>query len=318
VLSVTLEGVTKKGIAALAKLKHLQQFLYEDIFFRDEVECEYFAMCLRLLPNLLISNAGVKIELERNIGILGCSGDGYPFGCWQKIQVALRQLVVSHMSNMPENLSLPDLKTLHLYKPGPNFSLQGFSSVTELALQNLKQQLFEQILASIGHQLQALAVAVTDTLRLDGVFRMCPNLHKFFLWNFPKFISLSDSLGQLSRLVEFGFAFKAELCEREIDGEYRFQPMHLLQMLTAVPNLRVLRMKNYFFNELEFELISEALEQNSILQNLEQFHFKMELSVADNLQSHVISGVAASNQVLRSLIDHCPKLVTCAVKLNNW
>jgi hypothetical protein len=55
VLSMMLyRPITSKGIGALAKLEHLQQFLYRDKY--DLEESRYFRLCLKLLPKLGVSH----------------------------------------------------------------------------------------------------------------------------------------------------------------------------------------------------------------------------------------------------------------------
>jgi hypothetical protein len=58
----------------------------------------------------------------------------------------------------------------------------------------------------------------------------------------------------------------------------------------------------------------ESLEQGLILQNLEQLHFNNVFTSFDD-ESQCILDIAASNWMLRSLIDHCPKLSTVALKI---
>jgi hypothetical protein len=93
----------------------------------------------------------------------------------------------------------------------------------------------------------------------------------------------------------------------------RFQPEHLLQILRAVPNLRVWRINDYWFDEQESALICEALAQKSILRNLAELYLTNEefSFIGDVIPSNdeVPSSIQeAANKVLRSLIDHCPRL----------
>jgi hypothetical protein len=305
---VTLDGVTIKGIDALAKLEHLEEFL----FHHDEHDTEdykFFWLCLHRLPRLRVSGLNFQIKLEPN----KCFTDfaSKAFHTLKKplpSPLALRQLVLGSSSVMPVGVVLPNLETLYLINPGFNFSLLGLSSVTELGLEDLNRQLFEQILSSIGHQLLSLAVSVQDSLFVDRVFQMCPKLQKFNITDLAEtFVGLYEPLKKLKFLVEFGFGVK---CFRT---RSRFQPEHLLQILRAVPNLLVWRVKNYFFDKPECELISEALKKNSILRNLEQFS----ILASDSKTAEEKGEMEAADIVLRSLIDHCPKLSKVKVEISD-
>jgi hypothetical protein len=310
--------VSSKGIAALAKLEHLEEFLYHhdqvDIY---EDSSNAFYLCLKRMADLKVSGLRVKIDLKTDRLLTGFASSAF-----ERLkkplptnQLALRELVLKRASEMPVGVVLPDLKTLYLISPGRHFSLLGLLSLTELGLEEVKQQLFEQILTSIGHQLLSLAVSVKDTLYVDRVFQMCPKLQKLFITDLPRtFFGLNEPLGEHECLVEFGFAkkhFKSQLSH--------FEPEHLLQILQAMPNLSVWRIRNYFFSMPECKLISEALEKSEILQNLELFNMVNNV-VGDDENSDdddsVATSLKADNKVLRSLIDHCPKLSTVELKMS--
>jgi hypothetical protein len=304
VLSVTLHGVPIKGIGALAKLEHLQKFLFHHDK-NDIADYANFFWCLQWLPRLQVSGLNFEIQLEPNKCLTEFAARAF-----ERLKkhlpsaLALSKLVLKKASEIPVGVVLPKLKTLYVIKPGPNFSLLGLLSLTELALVGLNQHQFEKILASIGHQLVSLAVSVWDTLYVDRVFKLCPKLQKFFITNLAgAFVGLNEPLKKRKSLLEFGFGVKC------IRTGSRFQPDQLLQILQALPNLRVWQVKNYLFDEQECQLISEALEKNSILQNLVKF--SNIVSEVDNLEDN--GELEPVNKVLRSLIDHCPKL--SAVKI---
>jgi hypothetical protein len=314
-----LEDVSSKGIAALAKLEHLEEFLYH----HNEVDrygesSNAFHLCLKLMADLRVSGLRVKIDLKTDRLLTGFASSAFERLMRKPLptnQLALRELVLKRASEMPVGVVLPDLKTLYLISPGRHFSLLGLLSLTELGLEEVKQQQFEQILTSIGHQLLSLAVHVKDTLYVDAVFRMCPELQKLYITDRPRnFIGLNEPMEDHKCLVEFGFAkkhFKSQLSS--------FEPKHLLQILKAMPNLSVWRIRNYFFSMPECKLISEALEKNEILRNLELFNMVNKV-VGDDENSDdddsVATSLKADNKVLRSLIDHCPKLSTVELKMS--
>jgi hypothetical protein len=297
------EAESSKCIAALAKLEHLQQFVYHHTEIDDHQDHQYFGYCLRLMPRLTVSGMRIKIqlvpdELLTSFATLAFENLNGPL---PTSQLALRQLCLVRSSEMPVGVALPDLETLYLIKPGPSFSLLGFSSLTELGLEEMNLQLFEQILDSIGHQLLSLAVSVRDTLFVDRVFRMCPKLQKFYITDLPV-----DFVGQLvpieaqKCLTEFGFG------EKDFQIRCRFQPEHLLQLLQALPNLQVWSMRIYLFSKQECTLISKALEQKSILQYLQQFHHLA--NAYDDDEDVSVDDMEYSDLVVQCMIDHCPNL----------
>jgi len=209
---------------------------------------------------------------------------------------------------MPVGVALPQLQTLYLYSPNKDFKLGvGLSALTELCLQYLKQQLLEQILSSVGHQLIKLSVLMLDTLFLDRVFCFCPKLEVFLVSGLPDgFIGLEAALRpcSLSCLSEFGLVVQKR-------GNH-LMPGHLLQVLRAASKLRVLRLKFSEHDEQLDRVTGGALEEHSVLQNLEQLFFVCELDRADyyfgdlRLQQNQLE--MNLHALLCSIIDNCPKL----------
>jgi hypothetical protein len=311
-------GVSARGIADLAKLEHLQQFLFvEDNHDYELRHIRVFRLCLKLLPGLWFCGKMIKIELHNTV----TTYDRGPFYGLQRpwpSALALRQLLLRFPTRMPVGVELPNLETLYVHHPRASFSLLGLSSLTKLALDRLmgREQL-EQILGSVGHQLTSLAASTMDTLFVDRVFSMCPNLQHFFITSMPPdFIGLNEPLpNDLQSLVEFGIAEMPYSRPRS-----RFQPDHLLQILRALPNLSVLRFTDYWFDEHDSALICEALAKKGILRNLaelyltnEEFAFAGVIPRNDE-EVQPPSIQEAANKVLRSLIDHCPRLSTVKLK----
>jgi hypothetical protein len=313
--------VTEEGIAALAQLEHLQQFLYvEDRHDFQVIDTKVFGLCMKLLPGLWFSGKMITISLKHIAWYCG-TVDADPFYRLEQpwpSALALRQLIVRYPSDMPM-VSLPNLETLFVIRPGPSFSLLGLPSLTELGVDGVvHRQELEQLLGSVGHQLTSLSVYVWDTLFVDRVLQMCPCLQKLFILELPhRFIGLDGPLTDDHQcLTELGFTARL----REMRLSTRFQPKHLLQILRAVPNLRVWRTNDYWFDEQESALICEALAQKSILQNLAELHVTNKEFAFVGVRPRDFDRVPlsfqeAANKVLRCLIDHCPRLST--VKLNS-
>jgi hypothetical protein len=308
--------VTSRGIAALAKLPHLQELLYCNHFhdthpFIDTTKRleEFFRMCVRLLPWLQVSGARILFDLytEHFPTDMIC-------GAFRKLkgrlpsQLGLRQLVLEAVSILPVGVALPNLQTLYLLEPNENFRLMGtpLTSLTELVLKSIPQAPFEQILGQIGHQLRKLAVSVSmdDNLILDRVFRMCPKLQDFQVPDvFCKFIGIREPLDDcnLSCLTDLGF------CDESCDISVKTND--LLQILQAAPNLRVLYLNNILFCENGGTEICKALEQKSILQNLEEFYFHYEWSELYGVDPEsVLQTKKNCFAVFQCMVLLCPKL----------
>lgn len=302
------DSVTSEGISTLDRLANLEEFLYDQYYRSDEVylkKQKHFAMCLQVLPRIHVSCSRTKIHLSYQDYQL-CD---HVWKAFEQLQgrlpsrLGLRQLNFNEPSRMPMGVALPNLQTLTLINPAENFQLgSGLESVTELGLHGVSQQLLEQILGQIGHQLQKLAVYVWDILLLDRVFRMCPNLQSFFISDCPVInLGIETSVPPMSCLTELVLT-KSPFDNRDWAA---LESDHLLQVLRAAPNLSILRMSSIdIFGEQAFEDFSEALEQHTILQQLETLGFYYDWLSGDE------ESVKWTCSVLRSMIKHCPKLTT--------
>jgi hypothetical protein len=317
VLSLTLGTQTSSdGIASLATLQHLQEFTYHETdtpWNREKANGnkKFFAMCLQLLPRLRVSCSAVEIELELDNFLSDFASKAFRDlqGLLPSV-LRLRTLALHNASEMPVDVALPELSTLTLVTPQATFQLgYGFSSVTELSLQGVRVPLLERILARLGRQLRKLSVLVWDTLFVDRVFRMCPELQVFYISQYPTHIvGLEAPLGHLalSCLTEFGFVVQSDQCCSAVRTD------HLLQMLRAAPNLHVLHLKNVFFCDKDDEDIGWALEQRSILQNLEKlccFYEWPELPITDEK----IEVMESTYTVIYNIIVNCQKLFSLVV-----
>ena len=219
---------------------------------------------------------------------------------------------------MPVGIALPNLETLFMYQPTHDFQLGTGSlpSLTELSFGQTDQIPMEKILSVIGHQLRKLSVKVSDTLHLDTVFRMCPNLQVLYVPECPV-----DYIGLKDELLNCNLRSLTELCFVEgYDDHDRtlVKPDHLLQILQAAPNLQIFQMHTPIFSEQDGKDFRLALEQHLILQKLQQFTFSYDLpeTDADKLSANI------GRSVINSIISLCPRLSTVNVKNNelkfNW
>jgi hypothetical protein len=322
VLSVTLaHSVSADGIAALADLQHLEEFLYHEkdtsIDRKKPIRNqEFFAMCVQLLPRLRISCSRVDIELEFDNFLSDFASKAFrELQFHMPSPLGLRQLALHDALEMPLGVALPDLMSLTLVTPDVTFQLtmsSWLASLTELSLQGVRLQMLEEILTRIGSQLRKLSVLVWDTLFVDRVFRLCPDLRVFYISQFPTyFVGLEAPLPglSLSHLTEFGFVMQNDECCSCLSTD------HLLQILRAAPNLRVFRFKNVLFCDQDDDEISMALEQRSILQNLEKlscFYEWPEVEIANENMEFM----ECAYSVIYSIIINCPKLTS--VEVDCW
>jgi hypothetical protein len=310
-------SVTRDGVGALAKLKHLQQFLFvgEKHNFQYE-DNKVLQMCVELLPGLLFS--GRMINITHTLTNEDAEPGADPFSRLRHpwpAALALRQLHLTSPTQMPVGVVLPNLETLNVIHPQASFSLLGLLSLTKLALDRvLRREHLEELLRSVGHQLTTLAVSTVDTLFVDRVFYLCPLLQQFFIPTMPlHYIGVDEPLRMKDHecLVEWGFTFRPD----EDQLESRLRPDHLLQILRAVPNLRVWRITDYWFDEQDSALICDALAQKSILRNLAEFYVThasttLRQILTEDFEDVPLSIQVATDKVMHCLIDHCPTLVT--------
>jgi len=224
-----------------------------------------------------------------------------------RTHLGLRQLALHGASELPRGVALPDLQTLYLILPKNNFYFSTWiSTISELGLHGVRRQLLDRILQQIGHQLLKLSVLVWDTLVLDRLFQMCPNLQIFYISQFPAFyLGLDEPMMDtvsLTGLTELGMVM-----QDEVDDCSRFESGHLLQLLRAASNLRVLHLKNFFFSVEEEEEIGEALEQHLVLQNLQRLSCLYD-SIDPQLDAETLEFMECSYSVVRNIIQHCPQL----------
>jgi hypothetical protein len=319
-----------EGIAALGQLDHLQQFLYGQmrgrspkvISLSNRADQRFFTMVLLVLPRLWVSCTNTTISLAVDDPIIHRP---YAWEAFQELQgqlpsrLGLRQLTLYEASGMPVGVALPDLTTLKLHRPLKNFRLgSGLKSVTELSLLSIGRKLCERILGHLGHQLDKLSVWVRDTLLVDRLFGLCPKLQVFYLTGFPlDALSVEDveMLPTMSFLTEMGF----HLEEAEDEESAQFEAGLLLRVLQAAPNLQKLHLLQMSVQGPQEEReICEALQQNSILQQLHTLFYASELAKWDfwdkEDEGRYQERLRMTHSVLHNMILHCPKLITYV----NW
>lgn len=317
VLDVALgRDVTSSGIAALAKLEFLQEFLYQTHSYRrserlyswqlpekNQSMIDLYSLCLQLLPGLQISGARLKFQLHKDIP---------SYLCWNEhrqrlpTQLGLRQLALKDLSRMPVQLALPNLETL--FVQSTHFNLDAnYPSLTELVLEDISSSCLKKILRSVGNQLLKLSIITMSggVLKLHRVLRMCPNL---------QVLHIIDTKMAKINLVDCTMRGILELAITiPFDDRPVFNADCLLPILQAAPDLLILNLKNvYYFSEHDVtDAFSRALEQHTILQKLEKLFVHFDWPDDHESYEQRLLDVPLKNNcfsVIRSMILLCPKL----------
>jgi hypothetical protein len=309
--------VSSEAIATLASLEHLQEFLYFRSHMANQPALstrnkELYSLCLQLLPRLQISCSSIKIEQECDFYQAESSWKSF-----QDLQgrlprrLGLRQLTLHDADEMPVGVALPHLTTLRLIVPREHFRLGcHFARLRELGLISVKQQLLQNILEEVGRQLLKLSVSVLDVLHVDNVFHLCPKLQTFCVFGFPLYmmgVSAPEDDYTLATLTELRLVM-----QNDGDWNSSMQHDHLLLVLRALPNLRVLRLKNVVFDQHDELLFGAALKKGELLQHLETLSCCYEW-LNEQVQMRMRGLLQTSHAVFCHVLDNCPEL--CDVKV---
>jgi hypothetical protein len=118
----------------------------------------------------------------------------------------------------------------------------------------------------VGRQLLKLSVSTSDAeLEVDSVLRMCPKLQTLSVFaGYPPSFVVERPFAPPPSLTELRLVMK-------IDGTSSLQRDNLLPLLRALPNLRVLRLKNFVFEQQDDALFGDALKRGELLQQLHTF-----------------------------------------------
>jgi hypothetical protein len=206
-----LDGVSRRGILAVRKLKSLEEFH----FTAYHEEAPVMRQCLKLLPHLH------KLFLSTL----------YDFDPPYSLQ--LRELHINNIYDVSEHIEMPELKVLDLCAPLKMHRLfaGGFPKLSKLYLEETDQDDLLQVLGHIGQQLQTLSFTTTYDgmqLRLDSVLDACPNVSDLYVCSDSSEIRLSQlQQDTLKQLQNVRLAFWA--------GEKFLPSGLLLQMLRLSP-----------------------------------------------------------------------------------
>jgi len=201
------------------------------------------------------------------------------------------------VSSLPDGIELPNLTSLQLCRPSLDFQCDSrFTKVSELGLSEVSKDSCVQVLTQIGRQLKILRVDVVDTLEVDEILRLSPNLKHLALVGGPKSLKVatqvdSNTLRRL-KVLELRFSRDYNEYNDEVSADV------LLELLRA-PELRKLVLVCRFPKRLE-----NAAEMIGLLQH-QKILQKLECVV---LEGTAQSG-AFSDLLLNSMTVNCPNLI---------
>jgi hypothetical protein len=305
------ESVSEKGFKALSNLQHFEEFIFcsMDLMYckarinADDVYKKNLHLCIQHLPKLRIIGERIDCQDPSQPVILGQVTTEQLLRMNKPLTLGLQEATLSQVSSIPAGISLPNLKTLLLLKPSRNFHCDSrLSTVTELCLHGVSMATCLKILDQIGRQLKKLILYVTDTMFVDKILSLSPNLEHFAVVRSPTRLKVASCINPvtLQRLEVLELLMRRPSVEYVIDSEV------MLQLLQA-PNLRQLEMRLVTMQQREAEEIVRRLQRGEILQ-------KLESAILQPFHEYHVDNPCKEERdrmdlVTSSMVMHCPKLV---------
>lgn len=317
-----------KGFKALSNLQMLEEFTYfslgdsslcidnmKDFNWSCQLSYETtndvainqvnFGLSLKFLPKLKVSGfkylphhcvPGLKNWLE--IGKLANEE-------LQKLEkpctLGLQELTAC---SLPDGVAFPNLNALHLCSPGPLECDLRWSTISELGLYSVTMDTSVQIFTQIGKQMKELRIDVMDTLALDVVFKLCPNLKHLALLNGPQQLTCESELdpGSLQQLKGLEIWFYEEhhrVKKLEVGAELLLRILQMPELRELVLVCRVPSQQMWYGRMSNgAEEIIDLFEEDKMLQKLEKA----------TLRLYGGSG-KFSKSLKKGMIEYCPKLI---------
>jgi hypothetical protein len=301
------ETVTEKGFKGLSHLQQLEEFIF---FVQQTCHCsscnscrvgprakfyidtKNYTLCIQYLPKLRVAGQRLIHDCRYPCNFYEIS-KVIAHGLLQVEKPCTLGLQEVAISSLPDGIELPNLTSLQLCRINLDFRCDSWlSKVSELGLFGISKDICVQVLTQVGRQLKILRVDVFDTLEVDVILRLSPNLQHLGLVGGPRLLTVAtqvdpDTLRQMNVL------------ELRFDRDYNnaVSADVLLQLLQA-PEIRKLVLVCRFPEKLEnaAEIIG-MLQQHKILQ-------KLECAI---LEGTAQSG-AFSDLLLNHLTVNCPNL----------
>lgn len=264
-----------------------------------------FNLSMQYLPKLRnIGNRAQRIILKPDASIRYCLGKlttKWLLEVHKPRTLALQDITLYKASSIPDGVHLPNLTSLSLLMPSENFLCdQRMTKVYELSITAGTKDAFVRILEQLGQQLKKICVEAYETIPMDQILNLCPNLDMMSYVDRNTLITLEsdinpDTLRQLTELDMSWF-------------QYSLGSEALLQLLQA-PELRILGLNLCTMDQKEIEEIVRRLQQREILQKLEIANFWEPSTWYENVKL----SASQATCLLSNMVLHCPMMVYVTV-----
>lgn len=303
---------TGKGFIALSNLHYLEEFIFfvevdtidlQTQFTRNNINRSNFKHCLQTLPKLHFAGERFNHYLPMTLKNIGLATE-MELQSKKTLTLGLQEATLSRASSIPDGISLPNLTSLHLLEPSRWEVFHWdcrLSSITELGLYEVSMETCINILSQTERRVKKLFLYVKDdTILVDRIFHLCPNLERFSVVLSPRRVNLVSPIepNTLRHLKVLELIMLIDSTEFVVD------PEALMQLLQA-PELRHLELTKITLQQRETDEIVRRLQQGEILQKLEHVILHAWHTSADDLYEVASNRM---NSVLSSMVLCCPKL----------
>ncbi|XP_065342091.1 uncharacterized protein LOC135940900 [Cloeon dipterum] len=298
------ETTSETGIAALAKLQHLQKFYFEDL---DQI-CEeslLYELCFQHLPGLLEVGFAIKRDfmLDYQEAYLCINGHLMAMVLEElekPCQLGLQKMQLVGLPTIPQCVTFPKLKSFFVVNPeGPLTIDDRFSNVSELGLFIMpSMRECYSIFGRLGRQLTKLHLLVRSTIDVSKVLELCPNLSELNIYA-KRLVSSSKLKPEtLSKLRELNVRMSHH-------ASVAVQPGLTLQLLQA-PKLRSVALfsenNKYIIGLEELLAIVEEAKGKKILRRLQI------LKVECDVEEMIPTDREEYGYLFCRLVMNCPRL----------
>jgi hypothetical protein len=293
--------VTKEGVAAVRKLKSLQEFIFTNFTEWNLIEQEnLLGMCYELLPHLhVVAYTPEPFFDNTTIYLLSCLSSEALEEVSKPCTLQLRHLALETLNSVPAHVSLPQVQQLYLVRHprdlNPLFASR-FPSLTELNMHETNNKRLMNIVGhGLGQQLKALRVSFNEkalALQLDKVLDVCPNLSELFVerTEIQSAAELRpDTLGHLRILHS---------------KRVKMQPSLLLQLLRLAPELRAVELQSDILVLADLEELTEMVEEGACLRHLE----RLEVALVPTATNFTEQWQRQLDMLIVSCSTHCEQL----------
>lgn len=168
------------GFEALSKLKHLQQFLFGDFEEDWQLHRVCLLLCTQFLPKLRFIGLDFS-DLNNETFEEEDHGNFYHDQVVQQpIQLGLEEVILSGHAQPHNNCQLPQLRTLHLFRPVGDVAgmCDRFLTLSEISFYEGDTDTVMAVLQLVGRRLHKLVMEEIGPQEfvLPTLLQLCPNL----------------------------------------------------------------------------------------------------------------------------------------------